>query len=91
MSQKLKGFKLFADGQEIGTATKVTLPAIDPVPLCRAIEQFSGAMRSLKMKLKASNFQHTWFGFDGCAEYYKEQAQKKNRQLLSGTCIGEIK
>lgn len=82
--------KIFADGQEMGTATKVTLPAIDPVPLRRAIEQLSDAMQSLEIKLKTSHFQDYWFGFDGCAEYYKEQAQRKNRQLLSGTCIGEI-
>ena len=90
MSIKLNGFKLFADGQEIGTATSIVFPKIDPEPLHCAVKQFSDAIHSLSIKLENSKTKY-WIGFDGCAQYYKELEQLKNRRLLPGTCIGEIK
>lgn len=90
MPKKLNSFKIFADGKEIGTATNICFPNIDPQNIRNAFNQFSVALTKFNIKLRSNPCKH-WLGFYGSAEYYKEIEQKNNRQLLSGTYIGEIK
>lgn len=87
----MKNVRVYSNGEPLLTALTFTFPEIDTKPFKRAFKKYSGAMEQLHKKLSAARGQYYWFGFDGSAEYYKEQEQKKNRQLLPGTCIGAIK
>ena len=88
--KEMKNAQVYVNGEALGNALKVTFPTIDTKPFKLALENFSGAVHSLSIKLENVKTRY-WIGFDGSAQYYKELEQLKNRQLLPGTCIGEIK